>query len=119
MPAARWVKVSAVAAVIILAATGVAWRLMQVGIVESYSRSWHSNTSRESERRGFLVARLITDPPQIRCKGVVFDITDAWIEPRTHVEYPFYLFRREVRDTGYYLIVTNAARDTTNAWACG
>lgn len=88
-----------------------AWRVVEAGVTEHYSPGWYSRSSSEAERRGLLIRRpvVVIEPAEYR--GAPLHVTDAWLEQVTHVEYPFYLWRRVVRDSTIRLVVL-ARRDS-------
>jgi len=100
---------------LVLALLGAAaWRVVEVGVTEFYSPGWYSRSSADAQRRGLLIRRpaVVIEPATYR--GAPLRVTDAWIERVTHVEHPFYLWRRVVRDPAVRLVVL-ARRDDAPA----
>lgn len=83
----------------------VAWRVVYVGVTEHYSPDWHSASSADAARRGTLVRRLAVRHDPMTFGGAPVRVTDAWAERVTRVEYPYFLWRREVIEPGQQVVV--------------
>lgn len=83
-------------------------RVVEADVAEYYSPGWYSSSSAEAARRGVLVRRPVIEADSLTYEGAPVRVSDAWIEQVTHVEYPWYLWRREVRDPALRLIVIGA-----------
>jgi hypothetical protein len=87
----------------VLAAAG--FRIVDAGATEFYSPGWYSGSSAEAASKGILLRRPVVVAESLTYKGMPLRVTDAWIEQVTHVEYPFYLWRRVVRDSAQRLVI--------------
>jgi hypothetical protein len=105
MPLKRWQKIGAGAVGTLVILALIAYRAVEVSITEFYSPEWHSDSSAEAQQRGVFVKRVIAVPETVAWDSTPFRIKDAWIERRTHVEYAFLLWRRELVDSGFRLIL--------------
>jgi hypothetical protein len=97
----KWQKIVLAALVVVLVLVVAGYQVVETSIVEFYSPEWHSDSSAEAQARGILVKRVVAVPRTIPWDSTTLHVADAWIEHRTHVEYAFFLFRREVLDSGF------------------
>jgi hypothetical protein len=76
------------------------------GIEEYYSPGWHSSSTENARyRRAFLASPTIV-PGELRLEdSMELRVVDAWVERPTHVEYRWGLWRRELQDPRYRLVI--------------
>src|SRR5687768_15378606 len=91
-------KRAAVVLGVTLAILFVGARVALITVTERYSRDFSSSSSKEAESRGVLRNRLAVSADDIVLYGDTLRIVDAWVEQVTHLEYPFFLWRREIQD---------------------
>ena len=94
-------------------------RVAFVGVAERYSRDFSSSSSREAESRGVLRGRPAVSADDIVLSGDTLRIVDAWVEQVTHLEYPFFLWRREIQDPRYRLMLTASSGWKPTDHRCG
>lgn len=112
-----WMKVAGAAVAALLIFAAIAGQLLSVAIDEKYSPGWHSHSADEAKQRGVSLERIPTSPDSISLDGQRLKVREAWIEPQTHVEYRFYVFRRLIRDSTQLLIVRTSKPAVASGYA--
>ena len=102
--------VSIVVALVLVVALGLRW--IDIAVSESYSYGWTAKSSSEAESEGRLAARLAVLTPDIELNGARYCVADAWIERAYRVDYVLLLYRRQILDDKYRLLVRLEPADT-------
>jgi hypothetical protein len=102
----RWVRLAAVAVIVVVVLFAAGSFLIEQSVVEYYSRDWQSRSTEDAKRRGVFVTVPTVTPAAVAVSdSVEARVADAWVERPTHVVYRWYLLRRVVVDSGYRLVV--------------
>ena len=117
MDLSRLLKRTLVVLAVVAAIVAIPSRYAYVGIQERYSRDWNAASSADAEARGILQARPVITPATVQYLGDSLSFVDAWVEQVTRIEYPWYLFRREVKEPRYRLVL-QASNDWKPNFRC-
>jgi hypothetical protein len=101
----RWLRITGAVAAVLLLVAFVGFRVMNTVIIEHYSRGWHATSSASAATRGILRGRPVIVPGDLVYERRPLHITDAWFEQATHIDHRWYLFRHEVVDPRYRLVL--------------
>ena len=113
-----WLQVAGLTAIMVAVPVFIAWNVVMGGVTEFYSPGWYARSSTEAAARGLLRARPVVVPRRHFFHGDSLTIDDAWVEQATHVEYRWYLLRREIRDPRYRLVLRAGADWQPTAFGC-
>jgi hypothetical protein len=103
-PRIRQLVIGVVAATVFLG--GASSFLVSRAVDQFYSPVWRSDNSNDAKRRGVFVTSPVVVPAVVAASDSVdLRVTDAWVERPTHAEYRWGLFRREVQDSAYRVVV--------------
>lgn len=103
--APRWVRVFGGVFLALVLLAFAAAQLVAVGVTEYYSRAWHAASSTDAVARGILRARPALPVRDVRFEGAPLHVRDAWVEQATRIEYRWYLWRRQVLEPRYRLVL--------------
>ena len=101
----RWAKIVTVAILVLGVGAAVVDRVVVAAVVGTYSPDWASTSSTDAATRGLLRARPVVTPSVLVYRGDSLAIVDAWVEQATRIEYKWLLFRQELREPRYRLVL--------------
>ena len=114
----RWLRIAGIALLVVVLLAAAAFRVVDVGVTEFYSRGWISESAADAARRGVLRAQPTVIGSRQLYEGDSLSIAEAWIEQITRIEYKWYLQRRVIALPRHRLVLRAAPGWRPTDYSC-